>query len=196
MTSYTSEIVVGSAIIVAALGVAAYMVVQPQHQLSPEPGPVQQAASALHAKAWGKPWPQFEGTIYKTDIFDDGTGSVDDEIPDLADKLNVPSHFNYRYFKGIQRLKNDLGANSDQEDIEGVLVIREEYEMLRRALEGDIEHYRAMAVTGHPGIGSYESWFSSLESNADFSSILREEHLPPLPSFISSREQTSNGSPI
>jgi hypothetical protein len=145
-----------------------------------------------HGSLWGKPWPQSEGTI-----FDDETGSVDDdEIPGLADKLEVPPLFHYRYFKEIQDLKSALGASPGQEDLEGVLVIREEYEILRRALEDDLKVFRDIAVTGHPGIGSYESWFSSLESNADFSPILRQEHLPPLPPFTSSREQTSNGSPI
>ena len=120
----------------------------------------QQAASALHAKAWGKPWPHSEGTIYKTEIPDAETGSVDDEIYGLADKLDVPSDFNYRYFKEIQDLKSALGARPGQDD---VLVVRKEYEMLRRTLEDDLEAFRDIAVTGHPGIGSYEGCFSSLE---------------------------------
>ena len=156
-------------------------------------GLTQQAASALHAKAWGKPWPQSKGTIHKTDISDAETSSVDDEIYGLADKLRFTADFHYRYFKEIQVLKSALRANPGQGN---VLVVRKEYEMLRQALEDDLKSIRSIVVTGHPGIGSYETWFSSLESNADFSPILRQEHLPPLPSFTSSREQASNGSPI
>jgi hypothetical protein len=195
MTSYISEIVVGS-VIGAALGVAAYMVVDRRKRLDNLRYELatasdlrstlkQREASALHAKAWGKQWPQSEGTIYKTEIYDE-TGSVDDdEIHDLADKLDVPPQFNYRYFKEILSLRRTLGANPGL-DFEDILVIREEYEKLCRALEDDLEGFDSIVVTGHPGIGSYESWFSSLESNPDFSLILRHEHLPPLPSFTSS----------
>jgi len=90
--------------------------------------------------------------------------------------------------------KNRYAFICDPAGQHDVLVVREEYEMLRKALEDDIK--QAIVVTGHPEIGSYEIWFSSQESNADFSPILRQEHFPLLPSFISSREQTSNGSPI
>jgi hypothetical protein len=187
MTSYTSEIM-GSAITIAiALGVGigvGYIIARPHANEA------QQAASALHTKAWGKTWPQFIGTIYKTEIVSNETGSVDDddddEIRDLADKLDVPSHFNYRCFEEIQDLKLALCANLGQEDIEDVLVVREEYETLRQALEVDLKYEHSIVVTGQPGIGSYEGWFSSLESNADFSPILRQDHLSLLPSFISS----------
>jgi hypothetical protein len=149
----------------------------------------QQLASALHAKAWGKPWPQSKGTISKTEIeiSGDESGSVDDDDLDdaLADKLKVPSDFHYRYFKEIQGLKRALSADLGK-DLEDVLVVREEYETLCRALEEDLKYKRSIVVTGHPGIGSYESSFSSLESNADFSPILRQDHLSLLPSFISS----------
>jgi hypothetical protein len=183
MTSYTSEM--GSAIAVAvALGVGVgvgYIIARP-HASEAE-----QLASDLHTKAWGKPWPQSEGTISKTEICGDESGSVDDDDVDdgLADKLNVPPDFHYRYFKEIRGLKRALGA-TPREDLGDVLVVREEYETLRQALEGDLKSKHSIVVTGHPGIGSYESWFSSLESNADFSPILRQDHLSLLPSFISS----------
>ena len=183
---------------------------RPSPPLAPiggQPNPIQEVASALHAETWGKPWKQFEGEISKTEISsdeteisndktkisDDGTDSVNDEFPDIADKLKVPDQFTYQYFKGIKLLKKHLHVDPGQED---VLVIREEYKVLRQALEDDLNDVKSVVVTGHPGIGSYESWFSSLELNADFSPIFRQEHLPPLPSFTSSREQTSNGSPI
>jgi hypothetical protein len=162
----------------------------------PSEAPLQQGASDLHDKAWGKPWPQFEGIIYKTEI-SDKTGSVDDdESYGLADKLVIPPQFDYRYFKEIRSLKSALGTDPGR-GIEDILVIRQEYEMLRQVLEDNPKDFeKSIVVTGHPGIGSYESWFSSLESNADFSLIFRQEHIPPLPSFTSSRERTSNGSPI
>jgi hypothetical protein len=142
MTSYAKEIVVGSAI-VAALGVAAYMA---------RPTPIQLTASALHAKAWGKQWPQSKGTIYKTELSDDKTGSDDDdESYGLADKLHVPPNLNYRYFKEIRSLKSALGVNPGQ-DFEDILVVREEYEKLHQALE-DLKNFRSIVVTGHPGIG-------------------------------------------
>jgi hypothetical protein len=121
---------------------------------------MQQAASAIHAKAWGKQWPQSKDTIYENEISDE-TGSIDDhdEIYGLADKLVIPSEFNYRFFKEIRGLKVAVGANPG-EAVDDVLVVREEYETLRWALEGDL-NYRSIVVTGHPGIGSYESEFSS-----------------------------------
>jgi len=97
---------------------------------------------------------------------------VDDNVDEaLADKLKVPLEFDYEYFEDIQHLKIALGASPGQ-DFEDSLVIRDEYKKLRQALENDSVNYRAIVVTGHPGIGSYKSWFSSLESNADFFSYL------------------------
>jgi len=174
-SSYMSEIVIGSTII-AILGAAAYMVFQ--HDM-----PGQQMASAIHAKAWGKQWPQSEDTIYKDEISDE-TSSVGnhDEVYFLADKLVISSQFNYRFFKEIRHLKTALGANAGKE-VDDILVIHDEYKTLCQVLEHDFKDKHSVVVTGHLGIGSYESWFSSLKSNADFSPILRQEHLPPLPSF-------------
>jgi hypothetical protein len=172
-----SDIVLGSAII-AAVSIAGYIIVQPSRTSE------QRAVSAFHAKAWGKTWPQSKGTISDSEI-SNKTGSVDDdEIYGLADKLAVPPNFNYWYFKEIQSVKSALGAQHNRGE-EDVLVVREEYEMLRLALE-DLNDDRSIVVTGHPGIGSYESWFSSLESNADSSPIPRQDHLSLLPSLISS----------
>jgi len=127
--------------------------------------------SNLHAKAWGKQWPQSKGTISKTEICGDESGSVDDDVDEaLADKLKVPLEFDYEYFEDVQHLKIALGASG--QDFEDTLVIRDEYKKLRQALENDSVNYRAIVVTGHPGIGSYKRWFSSLESNADFFSYL------------------------
>jgi hypothetical protein len=142
-----------------------------------------QEVSAFHAKAWGKQWPQSEGTISKAEIYGD-SGSVDDDDDEgLADKLKVPLIFNYRYFKEIWSLKKALGVKPGQ-DYQDVLLVRDEYETLRQILEK--KRRSSFVVTGHPGIGSYESWFSSLEPIADFSPILRQDYLSLLPSSISS----------
>jgi hypothetical protein len=134
---------------------------------SEQPGPVrkkrhspsdlrQEEASALHDKAWGKPWPQSKGTISKTEISGDETGPVDDDA--FADTLDVPPNFKYRYLEEIRSLKSALGVNPG-EDEEDFLVVRHEYKMLRKGLEKESKFKRAIVVTGHPGIGSYETWF-------------------------------------
>ncbi|KIM30455.1 hypothetical protein M408DRAFT_285817 [Serendipita vermifera MAFF 305830] len=158
MTSYTSEIPLSStmiAILGAALGAAAYMVYRVEEQRKrqgEQARPLQNAASAIHADTWGKQWPKSEGTIYKTEI-DHETGSVDDdEIYGLADKFIIPPHFKYRYFTKIRRLKTALYTYPGNVD-DDVLVVREEYETLRQALEDDSNHTRSIVVTGHPGIG-------------------------------------------
>ena len=170
MASYTSEIVLGSA--VAVLGVAAYYIVSvgTKHaalearirQLEKEGGegsatPGQQAASDLHVKAWGKPWPQSKDTISRNEIYAESDSVDNDEVDiALADKLRVPTHFEYRYFEEIRSLKSALGTSPGR-DKEDDLVVREEYEVLRQALENNGEDERAIVVTGHPGIGSYQT---------------------------------------
>jgi hypothetical protein len=152
MTSQLSNIVLGTVFVAVFVGYIIGRATTPTIESN-------QAASALHAKAWGRQWPQSEGTIAKTEISDE-SGSVDDHNIDgsLADKLVVPLHFNYQYFEEIQSLKSALGAQPDQDE-EDVLVVRQEYEILRQALEGDLKDYRSIVVTGHPGIGSYETRF-------------------------------------
>jgi len=105
--------------------------------------------ACVTAKAWGKQWPQSEDTIYKNEISDE-TGSVDDhdEVYDLVDKLVIPSQFNYRFFKEIRGLKTALGADPSQA-VDDILVICDEYETLRRALEHDLKDTRSIVVTGH-----------------------------------------------
>src|SRR5258708_11562122 len=151
-----------------------------------------QAASALYEKAWGKPWPSMsKGTIMESDI--QKTDSADNDNDSyLADKLRFDSPFDYVYFGELDGVKRALGDESSAQ--EETLVVRAEYIALHLALESKYKNARALVVTGQPGIGSYESWFSS-QSNADFYPILRQDHLPPLPSFTSSRERTSNSNP-
>ena len=74
---------------------------------------------------------------------------------DPADKLD----FNYSYFKGIGIIKTLFGADSGRED---VLIIREEYSRLHEAMKQSLEDRHitgGFALTGQPGIGSYECWF-------------------------------------
>jgi len=106
-----------------------------------------------------------EGTIAEGDIYNDKTDSADDDEDSyLADKLRLDTPFRYTYFKKIVLLRRALGdENSAQEE---TLVVREEYDALNSALENVFAKVKAMVVTGQPGIGSYESWFSS-QSNAD-----------------------------
>jgi len=143
-------------------------------------------ASDLYANAWGKRWPQSQGMISKTEISGDQTGLVnddddvdedddddddeddvdnDDDVDDddevdgaLANNLKVPPEFEYRYLEDIRTLKSALGANPG-EDEEDFLVVRKEYEILREGLEDESKYERAIVMTGHPGIGSYETWF-------------------------------------
>jgi hypothetical protein len=144
------------------------------------------ALQALYDMAWGKTWPQVQRTINETEMT---AGSVDDDDDGdgdgvLADKLRIPSTFSYVCLKEMKVLKRGLRIDSDEDD---ALVVREDYKKLYKELEeGVYETVKDIVVTGHPGIGSCESWFSSLESKADFSPILRQEHLSLLPSFISS----------
>jgi hypothetical protein len=169
MTSHLSDIALGSAIAtVVSVSIATYIttlllkkhtrdVLEPDGPSNPYASQLR-TASALHAKAWGKPWPQSDGTISGDEI-----GPVDDEDDDdvdgaFADKLKVPSEFEYRYLEEIRTLKSALGANPG-EDEEDFLVVRKEYEILREGLEDESKYERAIVMTGHPGIGSYETWF-------------------------------------
>ena len=153
MASYTSDIVLGSAI-VAVLGVAAYISVQPKDLISE-----QRAASVLYAKAWGKQWPDSKGTISKAEICGDETGFVDEDVGGaLADFLEVDAKFDYRYLEDIRSLQIVLGANPGDTE-KDFLVVRKEYEILRKALEEQSKSSRSILLTGHAGIGSYEPWF-------------------------------------
>ena len=127
--------------------------------------------------AWGKPWPRHSGKIHKTEFthdnyagYDDYTGSVDDEDalseePHVArpvfnhvdrffaDILEVPSVFEYTCFTDIKRLKYGLGLRNAKDD---ALVVRGDYDILRKALEEGCLKDKDCVVTGHHGIGSYE----------------------------------------
>jgi len=119
--------------------------------------------SAFYKGAWGKHWPEFEGTIYEADIVDNNEhGPADDDVDGpLAHELRVPPEFKYRFFRGMKEITSLADLNPSTGD---VLVIREEYEKLLEALQKEAHMYpltRRFIVTGHPGIGSCECWFQS-----------------------------------
>ena len=115
--------------------------------------------------------------MYKTKItddnnagFDEYAGSVDDDdaLFDeshiarpvfnhvdrfFADILEVPSVFEYACFTDIKRLKYGLGLRNSKHD---ALVVRGDYDILRKALEEGWLKDKDCVVTGHHGIGSYE----------------------------------------
>src|SRR5258706_14177501 len=116
--------------------------------------------------AWGRQWQDMsEGTIVEGDIYNDKTDSADDDEDSyLADKLGLAPPFRYMSFKNLNRVNRAFGdENSGQDES---IVVREEYKNILRALENELKPFDAVVMTGQPGIGSYESWFSS-QSNAD-----------------------------
>lgn len=89
-------------------------------------------------------------------IIDDESGSIPHDP--LTRKLYIPPIFRYKCFNQMRELKRALGSTTGTDD---VLVVLNEYENLYQALEGDYKDATAIVVTGHPGIGSYQSWFQS-----------------------------------
>jgi len=79
-------------------------------------------------------------------------GADDNAEGPLADILHVPPSFDYDCLKGMQVLEDVFGSNV----VPSTLVIREEYKTLLEALVRD-DRQRAFVLTGHPGIGSYET---------------------------------------
>ena len=77
----------------------------------------------------------------------------DDVDGPLADILHVPICFNYNCFKEMEVLRDVSGAACV---MHGALVVHEEYGILLKVLE-EVYNLRSMVVTGHPGIGSYET---------------------------------------
>ena len=118
--------------------------------------------SNLHAKAWGKPWLRKScRTISKGEIINDKTGPVDEDDLDfnegpLHDILHIPASHQYDCFKEIQSFTDAFEAAPIPRN---VLVVPEEYEIHRKALEEE-KGYKSphgIVVTGQPGIGSYET---------------------------------------
>jgi len=106
-----------------------------------------------------------KGIIKEGDIYNDNTDSADDDEDSyLADKLRLITPFHYVFFENINHVNRAIG--NENSALDESLVVREEYKILYQALENELKTIKAMVVTGQPGIGSYESWFSS-QSNAD-----------------------------
>jgi len=114
--------------------------------------------------AWGKQWPQSQGTISRAEITngesvtDSEPGSADDDVDKALADTSVPEEFTYWFFTGMRDIKRALKATSDQDD---VLIIRNEYKQLYNLLESQKANtrFRGYVVTGQPGIGSSKCWF-------------------------------------
>jgi len=79
---------------------------------------------------------------------------VDSSLPDMS-QVPSASVFEYKCLTDIKKLRHNLGYSHADSD---ALVVRRDYELLRKAMEeGHLKGIRAFVVTGHPGIGSYES---------------------------------------
>jgi len=126
--------------------------------------------------AWGEPWPHHFGEIDMTKIthdnnaaFKDFAGLVDghnaqSEEPHLARPVfnrvdsvlaDVRPAFQYKCLTNIVQLKECLGLTGAKDE---VLVVLRDYELLREAMQRGISiGTRGFVLTGHPGIGSYDS---------------------------------------
>jgi hypothetical protein len=128
-------------------------------------------AEAFYQKAWGKPWPhQSQGFISKTDIVPAGNGTpkgtalddnddfgqlndnMDNTYGGIPDDLDIPDKFEYLCLQEMEAVAKtlDLGVA-----IIDTLVVRDEYELLRKTIEtGYLQNVHAIVVMGHQGIGS------------------------------------------
>ena len=110
------------------------------------------ALAKLYGMAWGKPWPHIsKRSISEAEITDRGSEHDDADGP-LSDILHVPTSFNYECFDKMEVLRDAFGKASV---MNCGLVVRGEYGILLKALEGDDES--DIVVTGQPGIGSYDT---------------------------------------
>ena len=127
-------------------------------------------ASSLHAKAWGRKWPDtFQGTICLSDLqprpttttkgkaVTQAVESVEpinghyEEEDIVEDILSVQRDtLTYDYMKGMKEVAYYLGALSWVEDC---LVIREDYPYLLKELEKLSGRTQAVAILGQPGNG-------------------------------------------
>ena len=112
------------------------------------------ALAKLYDTAWGKRWPHIsQGSISEGEITDRGGEHDDDADGPLTDILHIPTSFNYECFQEMRVLRDAFGEASV---MMGGLVVREEYSILLQALE-ELTDEGAIVVTGHPGIGPYET---------------------------------------
>ena len=133
-----------------------------------------EALSNLHIKAWGKQWPyKSTCTIVKNEMIQPETDPVNEDdlvFKDsaLRDILRIPDEYTYDCFREMHAFTQAFAAPAA---VKNVLVVRKEYEILRKALEEKEkkqgEEYKkkkkghndqlGVVVTGQPGIGSYET---------------------------------------
>ncbi|KAF9012152.1 hypothetical protein BDZ89DRAFT_912053, partial [Hymenopellis radicata] len=99
----------------------------------------------LYDLAWGKSWPHQAGTIYKTEI---GQVNADDELYFDGGVDGIPDSLAYDCLQDVGKVTAALSMTMGFLD---VLVVREEYDLVRKMLEKP--DHKAVVVTGHPGIG-------------------------------------------
>ena len=121
-----------------------------------------QLAKELWVKAWGHPWPhQSSGKISLTDISLDEGVLMPDDFDNDGDTLtcsadgdvdNTERQWEYTCLHNMQSVVKACGGDPALLD---VLVVRREYIWLRETMEnGYLGAFRAMVVTGQPGIGA------------------------------------------
>jgi hypothetical protein len=125
----------------------------------------------LHAKAWGNPWPRHTGTILRAELvstaqsINEGSMDLDQDNRPVKDiygggfPIEIPDQLEYVCLDKILEVTRALKWISRARD---VLVIRSEYEMLRRAIENIPPREtgaQGVVVTGQPGTGVSSSRF-------------------------------------
>ncbi|KAF5326141.1 hypothetical protein D9611_000836 [Ephemerocybe angulata] len=124
----------------------------------------------LYEKAWGKEWPQHEGTILRTDVVPtsasqsiamdiDGNQNKDqDNNPVLSTTTTEQAELKYTCLSGMIKVAQFLGMPTEMQD---VLLIRNEYLRLVEVI-AHVHNVKlkgglcAVLVTGQPGIGLYQ----------------------------------------
>ncbi len=98
------------------------------------------AASALHKQAWGKPWPRHTGTMHSSEL---GHLADDDELY-FDDGGDDPAEFlTYNCLEGVRKVMAALSMRRSLEFMD-VIVVREEYDMIRNMVENGIRCNRSI----------------------------------------------------
>ncbi|KAF8917531.1 hypothetical protein CPB85DRAFT_1214792 [Mucidula mucida] len=124
-------------------------VAEPLAAISRAPQPLAsetRSPAVLYDLAWGKSWPRHGGIVHKTEI---GQVNTEDELYFDGGVDAIPNALTYDCLEDIGKVTAALWMTPGFLD---VLVVREEYDRVRKILES-IEH-KAFVVTGHPGIGT------------------------------------------
>ena len=108
--------------------------------------------TSLWNLAWGNPWPRHVGKVSRAG--DDLPMLSDDD--DGVDAPRPPSELEYVCLHNIKAVVEACGGSA--ESVQDVLVVRQDYELLREMMEeGHLKASNSMVVAGQPGIGAYTS---------------------------------------